>query len=97
MKIAVEMPQVKGCEATRCVYNLNESCNARAITVGDGATPGCDTFYQGSRHARDHHDAGVGACKVADCRHNDDYECQTDTISVGIVGDAAECITYEAR
>ncbi|WP_175580231.1 DUF1540 domain-containing protein [Kineobactrum sediminis] len=94
--IAVEMPRVKGCQVSECVYNLESACNARAITVGDGATPNCDTFYVASRHARNRNTAGVGACKVTGCRFNDDYECQADEISVGSVESSAMCRTYQS-
>lgn len=95
--IAVEMPEVKACAATRCVYNLEESCNARAITVGDGSEADCDTFYPGPAHTAKHYEAGVGACKVIDCRHNDEYECQADAISIGLLQNTAMCETFEAN
>lgn len=95
--IAVEMPEVKSCAASACVYNLDESCNARAITVGDGREADCDTFFQGSAHTSKHYEAGVGACKVSNCRYNDDWECQADAISVGAMKNTAMCETYEAR
>jgi hypothetical protein len=39
----IEMPDVDGCDATECAYNMKGDCHARAITVGDGVHPGCDT------------------------------------------------------
>ncbi|MCW8194479.1 DUF1540 domain-containing protein [Proteobacteria bacterium 005FR1] len=95
--IAVEMPEVKSCVATSCVYNIDESCNARAITVGDGSEADCDTYYHGSSHTNKHYEAGVGACKVSSCRYNDDWECQADAISVGAMQQSAVCETFEAR
>lgn len=96
VNIAVEMPQVKGCQVSKCVYNLDNACNARAITIGDGTAPNCDTFYVAGRHARNRNTAGVGACKVTGCRFNDDYECQADEISVGSVESSAMCRTYQS-
>lgn len=94
--IAVEMPSVKSCSASGCVYNISEACNARAITVGDGSEADCDTYYADGDHSGERHEAGVGACKVKACRHNSDYECQADAIKVGVVRDAAVCETFQA-
>src|SRR5262245_36455858 len=41
MKLTVLMPEVKSCGVAGCGYNVDASCHARAITVGDGDNPGC--------------------------------------------------------
>lgn len=98
MKITVDIPAVTGCSVDECTYNRNQQCHARAITVGDGVHPGCDTFFAAGSHAHDDsHTAGVGACKVSSCTHNDDYECAADQIEVGRRGSAVECLTFAAR
>lgn len=98
MEMTIEMPQVSACSATECAYNVNDQCHARAITVGDGTHPGCDTFIGSDRHTRDsQRTAGVGACKVTGCSHNDDFECMADSIDVGIRGGSVDCLTYHAR
>ena len=95
---AIDMPVVGECSVAECTYNANNGCHARAITVGDGVHPGCDTFLAASPHTRDTgRHAGVGACKVAACRHNDDYECTADQIAVGHAGPGASCLTYQQR
>ncbi|MEN3276702.1 MAG: hypothetical protein V7631_2492 [Massilia sp.] len=98
IKIAIEMPAVAACSVSECAYNADNGCHARAITVGDGVHPGCDTFLVATPHsrARERH-AGVGACKVSGCRHNDDYECMADRITVGHASQAVSCLTYQAR
>ena len=54
-----------------CAYNVDETCHARAITVGDGLHAACDTFFVSDLHTRGtSNNAGVGACKVTDCRYN---------------------------
>ena len=42
--IQIIMPEVRECSAQSCGFNKNLGCHARAITVGDGQNPGCDTF-----------------------------------------------------
>ncbi len=65
MQIALEMPDV-----AECAYNVDKHCHARAITIGDGDNPGCDTFLTASHHTRNaNRVAGVGACKVVNCRY----------------------------
>jgi hypothetical protein len=97
-RIAIDMPVVGECSVAECAYNANNGCHARAITVGDGLHPGCDTFLGATPHTRDTgRHAGVGACKVSGCRHNDDYECAADQIAVGHAGPGASCLTFEQR
>jgi hypothetical protein len=97
-QISIEMPVVAQCSVDECAYNVNNCCHARAITVGNGVHPGCDTFLNGSSHSKAaQRIAGVGACKVSACRHNEDYECMTEQIVVGHDQAAVRCLTYLAR
>lgn len=97
-KICIEMPVVSQCAATECAYNLNKTCHARAITIGDGIHPGCDTFLHGSGKAKGAgQTAGIGACKTINCKFNEDLECMTDSIRVGHVQNKVNCMTYSAR
>ena len=50
---AIEMPEVSRCDASVCAYNSENGCRARAITIGDGAFPGCDTFLGDRPRERD--------------------------------------------
>jgi hypothetical protein len=97
MAIEVEMPAVAECSADDCAYNAEGSCHARAITIGDGVHPGCDTFFAAARHTRSLRMAGVGACKVVSCKHNDDFECQATSIEVERRAVGVECATFERR
>lgn len=98
MRITIDIPSVDHCEATGCAYNVERSCRARAITIGHGVHPGCDTYLDLNRHVLDGSAcAGVGACKVEVCRHNQDLECSAPSIRVQIHGDAVECATFEKR
>jgi hypothetical protein len=99
-QISIEMPLVEACSATECAYNTGRCCHARAITVGDGVHPGCDTYFgsAGASHTKAiQRTAGVGACKVSGCRHNDDFECMAEHITVGSMSDAVSCLTYSHR
>lgn len=97
-RVALDMPVVGECSVAECAYNVNRGCHARAITVGDGIHPGCDTFLVASPHSRDTaRHAGVGACKTSACQYNDDYECTADQIAVGHAVHGASCLTYQQR
>lgn len=93
----LDMPDVTACEVTDCAYNKNKNCHARAITVGHGVHPGCDTFLPSDQHSRRSEGAGVGACKVTSCKHNDDFECQAKSIKVGRREEKVECLTFASR
>lgn len=95
MKITLDIPNVSDCQVTECAYNRDQACHARAITIGNGVTPGCDTFFKTDSHVNNiSSQAGVGACKVSGCRYNDDLECQASNIQVGFSGDSVHCLTY---
>jgi hypothetical protein len=98
IKISIEMPLVSACSVAECAYNTSNCCHARAITVGDSVHPGCDTFLDSAMHSKaEQRKAGVGACKATACRHNDDYECVAENISVGHASTSVCCLTYEVR
>lgn len=94
-KITIEMPLVRQCTATQCGYNVNEACHAKAITIGDTITPGCDTYFEATTHSKEKSRvAGVGACKVSKCKYNKDFECCAENIEVGINSHEINCLTY---
>ena len=98
MKMTIDMPVVTECMIGDCAYNVANCCHARAITIGDGTHPGCDTFLLIGNHTKETTRlAGVGACKVSACTFNEDYECMTDSISVGQAGNDINCMTFSAR
>ncbi len=97
MKMTIEMPVVAECTVMECAYNLNTTCHAKAITVGDGIHPGCDTYLEGTTHTKRERLAGVGACKVIGCSNNEDFECIAQRITVGFKGGTVDCLTYSAR
>jgi len=98
MKITIDIPMVNKCSIGDCAYNVKDKCHAKAITIGDGVHPGCDTsFFMPPNHAKDTNIiAGVGACKVTGCNFNSDFECSASSIDVGKSGDDINCLTYRA-
>jgi hypothetical protein len=101
-QVSIEMPVVSQCSISQCAYNTDNCCHARAITVGDGAHPGCDTYLCLSDATAPHSNAkkrmaGVGACKVTACRYNEDYECMAEEIHVGQTGTDVNCLTFAHR
>lgn len=96
--MTMKMPEVLECTVDSCVYNTNKGCHAMAITVGDpGGEPSCDTFFTADKRGGVMETtAGVGACKLGDCKFNQDFECSADSITVGRLGGQADCMTYEA-
>lgn len=95
--MAMKMPKVMECEVENCAYNANKGCHALAITVGDPeGEPSCDTFFTAEKPGgvKDM-TAGVGACKLGECKFNKDFECSADSITVGWQRGQADCMTYE--
>jgi len=93
--VNMEIPEVRACEAGHCAYNVNQSCHARAITIGDDVNPMCDTFFDSGNHSQNtSRMAGVGACKVSGCKHNTDFECQADHILIQALNGPARCATF---
>ncbi|HEY8943151.1 MAG TPA: DUF1540 domain-containing protein [Polyangiaceae bacterium] len=95
MRLKIDLPIVSECSVTTCVYNSAQRCHAKAITVGDGDHPACDTFMASGAHARSATQAGVGACKVSSCKHNQDFECTAERVQIGNHQDHADCLTFE--
>lgn len=101
MKLQIEMPIVAGCAAKECAYNHQLQCSARAVTIGGGSHPACDTYIARHKDWARHSvpeslAAGVGACKVYGCRHNQNLECTVQSIHVNEHAAHADCATYEA-
>lgn len=99
--ITIIMPLIKECSVAECGFNVKDGCHAKAITVGDGINPGCDTFFKvpdASAHATSEgRTAGVGACKVSGCKFNTDYECMANEVMVSMISQKAKCATYAPR
>ncbi len=97
-KLTIEMPLVSRCDVSNCAYNVSKSCHAKAVTFGDFTNPGCDTFFDSVSHNKEtRRVAGVGACKVSECRFNDDLECVANEIVVGFADKKVNCLTYAPR
>jgi Domain of Unknown Function (DUF1540) len=95
MTTLLEMPRVRECAVFLCAYNHTGDCHAFAITVGSDHAH-CETYVQAPAKAgMESVTAQVGACKRADCRHNDGLECQAPGITVGPDRDSADCLTYD--
>ncbi len=98
MELTIDMPMIRHCDASECSYNLQSACHAKAITIGDETTPACDTFLNATGHVKNATiRAGVGACKVAGCNYNADFECSAQSISVSHSGGQSLCMTYMSR
>jgi hypothetical protein len=95
----MEMVKVQRCEVSECAYNSDHKCHTMAITVGhDDAHPMCDTFCRSaSKGGQPGMIAGVGACKVASCIHNNALECEASSVKVGRQHDEVDCLTFKRR
>lgn len=91
----MEMPRVQECSVSGCGYN-HGGCTAFAITIGRTSSE-CDTFIDSGSGGIGKAMAQVGACKRAECKHNDNLECKAPAITVGAGADAADCKTFEPR
>lgn len=91
----MDMPVVNSCQVDACAYNAAHTCHALAITVGNSTHAQCDTFVGAGEQGGDPSSTGhVGACKMSDCQHNVQLECQAPGISVGFEQRQADCLTY---
>jgi hypothetical protein len=91
------MTKVKSCSVENCFYwDNNNKCCAEAINVGAGH-PTCDTFHSGGHHANQHGMGGVGACKVSECRYNNELFCNAPAIQVVGHAEHADCQTFSPR
>lgn len=96
--ISIQMPLVSECSVTECTYNISKACHARAITIGDSVKPGCDTYLPGTQHVKTMQmTAGIGACKTSICKFNEDFECNAESIRVGMVSSGVNCMTFTMR
>jgi hypothetical protein len=94
----MEMPVVTECAVDACAYNRDRACHALAITVGDMRHAHCDTYLAAPIRGGDPAATGyVGACKMADCTHNEALECRAPGIAVGSGKNGADCLTYSPR
>jgi len=94
----MKMPKVMDCSVGDCAYNDKKACHAMAVTIGEASDPMCDTFFKSTTPGgvKDM-TAGVGACKVSECRHNEHFECAAGNIHVGFKHNHPDCLTFEAR
>ncbi|MFH0811116.1 MAG: DUF1540 domain-containing protein [Pseudomonadota bacterium] len=90
------MPKVESCTVNSCFYWRDGRCCAEAINVG-ADHPNCDTFKAGSGHIDRCGLGGVGACKVENCRHNNQLLCNAPKVSVGMHYEHADCETFVPR
>ena len=98
--MARKMTSIAACDCADCAYNKDHSCHAMAITVGgpDDPCPMCDTFLDSARHGGIvDMVAGVGACKVESCAHNESLECAASSIRVATHDGHPDCQTFTAR
>ncbi len=94
----MEMSIVTICEVDDCAYNMDSHCHTKAITIGDGTNPKCDTFCRSARKGGEAETiAGVGACKVSVCAYNANLECLAPGITVGYSEQEPDCMTFEMR
>ncbi len=96
MSVMKKMPSVSACAIGECAYNINKSCHAVAITIGDGVHPLCDTYFSSMTNAASKETAGVGACKVSICRYNKTFKCGATDIQIGKLSNQAACLTFAA-
>ncbi|MHB9024685.1 MAG: DUF1540 domain-containing protein [Armatimonadota bacterium] len=90
------MPPVTECQVDSCFYNREKQCHAPAINVGSDH-PECDTFIPKGEHISRQGNGMVGACHVAQCRHNNDLTCQASGITVAYHESHADCGTFDPR
>jgi hypothetical protein len=94
----MEMATVIKCSVHDCVYNMDNQCHTMAITIGDGNSPRCDTFWHSTMKGGNASNmAGVGACKVSVCKYNKKFECAARGITVNYRDQEPDCTTFETE
>jgi hypothetical protein len=98
MKLFVLMPDVRECVVTDCAFNQGRACHARAVTIGDGIHPACDTYHPNvEKRASARTRAGIGACKVDRCEWNEDLACHARSVRDAHHQGHADCVTFSPR
>jgi hypothetical protein len=94
----MDSPKVLQCQVAECAYNMDNTCHALAVTIGDAMKPRCDTFCRCSEKGGDPTSiAVVGACKMASCMYNKSLECSATSISVGFMEKDIDCLTFRLK
>jgi hypothetical protein len=88
--------RVTECSVDSCSCNADSGCHAGAITIG-GHRAHCGTVVQISFRSGLGRTGLVGACRRAECTHNEKLECTAASVRVGAGADVADCLTYEAH
>lgn len=92
-----KMVTVLNCNATGCSFNIRNKCRAKAITIGGGECPECDTSLMSDKKGGCIDViAGVGACKVESCKFNNCLECGAEGIQVKMHAGHVDCGTYKS-
>jgi hypothetical protein len=89
------MVKVVKCDVRKCAFNYDGQCHTMAITIGS-SEPDCDAFFEATSKAGiEDVIAGVGSCKITNCKHNKNLECgATQGIAVGFSAGHALCRTF---
>lgn len=92
------MSRIAECDVTDCAYNKHNSCHTLAITVGGRKSVRSATPMSSARTAAVFRICmGVGACKVASCKHNELLECNAFTVKIGWHQNHPDCRTFEHK
>ncbi|RLK48117.1 DUF1540 domain-containing protein [Microbacterium telephonicum] len=91
-----DLSRISECSVAGCSYNDHSHCHAAAVTIGkDAGDVECATFVPlGTKGGLDKVVTHVGACKRADCVHNESLECTAAAVRIGPGADAADCLTF---
>ena len=92
--------KVNACTVTDCAYNANESCHALAITIDNPSPATCATYTpkaEGKRGGAEMTVANIGACKAANCVHNEALTCQAGEVKIGMQDGKVSCLTFKGQ
>jgi hypothetical protein len=89
--------KILDCMENECIYNKNNQCHTRAITIGSECAC-CDTFMKGSKKCGFEKTTGIiGACRVADCMYNESMECNADGVHIEVHSNHPDCVTFKQK
>lgn len=91
----MEMAKINECNMNDCSYNMENKCHTMAITVGEEDCASCDTYaHKSMKGGEMSMIAGVGACKVEACSHNQALECTMQNVQIGAHNSHADCMSF---
>lgn len=94
-----------GCSVRSCGNNCSGLCSLSSIDVSGGSAKSssetsCSSYRPASGASNSVNEASASpatniSCKACNCKHNDNYRCSADSVTIDNYGDNAGCQTFK--